>query len=99
MKISVIIPVYNAGKYVKSAVESALMQDETKGVILVEDGSPDNSLQVCRELAEKHEAVTLYRHPDHQNHGAGESRNFGIEKAACDYIAFLDADDLWKPDF
>lgn len=97
MKISVIIPVYNAEKYVKSAVESALMQEETEEVILIEDGSPDGSLQVCRELAEKNEAVLLYRHPDNGNHGAGETRNLGIRKATCEYIAFLDADDFYMP--
>lgn len=97
MKISVIIPVYNAEKYVESAVESALMQAETGQVILIEDGSPDQSLQVCRELAEKNEAVLLYRHPDNGNHGAAETRNLGIRKATCKYIAFLDADDFYMP--
>lgn len=97
MKISVIIPVYNAEKYVKSAVESALMQEETGEVLLIEDASPDRSLQICRELAEKNEAVVLYRHPDHGNHGAGETRNLGIRKSTCEYISFLDADDFYLP--
>ncbi len=50
MKISVIIPVYNAEKYVTQAVESALQFDEVYEVVLVEDKSPDNALQVCRNL-------------------------------------------------
>ena len=57
MKISVIIPVYNAEKFVTNAVESALQFDEVCEVILVEDKSPDNALEVCKALAEKHERV------------------------------------------
>ena len=63
MNISVIIPVYNAAKFVEEAVESALAQPETSEVILVEDGSPDNSFEVCRALTEKYPKVTLMQHP------------------------------------
>ncbi|MDR6922901.1 MULTISPECIES: glycosyltransferase [Chryseobacterium] len=97
MKISVIIPVYNAEKYVSKAVESALQFDEVQEVILVEDRSPDNALLVCRELAGKYERVKLYQHPDQRNHGAGASRNLGMKKASSDFIAFLDADDYFLP--
>ncbi|MBH2023635.1 MAG: glycosyltransferase, partial [Flavobacteriales bacterium] len=79
MKISVIIPVYNAEKYVSQAVESALQLDEVFEIILVEDKSPDNALEVCKELAEKHERVKLFQHPDQGNHGAGASRNLGLD--------------------
>lgn len=95
MKISVIIPVYNAEKYVGNAVESALLFDEVSEVILVEDKSPDNALEVCRNLENKHSRVKLFQHPDKENHGAGASRNLGIEKATGDFIAFLDADDFY----
>ncbi len=95
MKISVIIPVYNAEKYVTNAVESALQFDEVAEVILVEDQSPDNALEVCKTLAEKHVRVKLFQHPDKGNHGAGASRNLGMEKATEDFIAFLDADDFF----
>ncbi|ROI03791.1 glycosyltransferase family 2 protein [Kaistella haifensis] len=97
MNISVIIPVYNAEKYVTNAVESALQFDEVFEVILVEDKSPDNALEVCKELTEKHERIKLFQHPDQQNHGAGASRNLGIKNASGDYIAFLDADDFYLP--
>ena len=97
MKISVIIPVYNAEKYVTNAVESALQFDEVFEVILVEDQSPDNALEVCKALAEKHEKVKLFQHPDRGNHGAGASRNLGIKAASGEYIAFLDADDFYLP--
>lgn len=97
MKISVIIPVYNAEKYVSQAVKSALQFEEVYEVVLVEDKSPDNALQVCRELAENNSRVKLYQHPDQGNHGAGASRNLGIEKSEGDFISFLDADDYYLP--
>ncbi|WP_346983868.1 glycosyltransferase family 2 protein [Chryseobacterium sp. POE27] len=97
MKISVIIPVYNAEKYVTQAVESALQFPEVSEVILIEDKSPDNALQVCEKLSIENERVKLFQHSDKENHGAGPSRNLGIEKATGDYIAFLDADDYYLP--
>lgn len=97
MRISVIIPVYNAEKYVAQAVESALQFDEVSEVILVEDKSPDNALEVCQNLEQQYDRVKLYQHPDKGNHGAGASRNLGIEKTTGDFIAFLDADDYYLP--
>lgn len=97
MKISVIVPVYNAEKYVAQAVESALQFEEVSEVILIEDKSPDNALEVCRKLEQQHERVHLFQHPDQGNHGAGASRNLGLEKASGDFIAFLDADDYYLP--
>jgi len=97
MKISVVIPVYNAEKYVENAVESALQFDEVCEVILIEDKSPDNALEVCQYLSDKYERVSLYQHPDKENHGASASRNLGIEKTTGDFIAFLDADDYFYP--
>ncbi|KPE51555.1 glycosyltransferase family 2 protein [Chryseobacterium indologenes] len=95
MKISVIIPVYNAEKFITQAVESALQLDEVHEVILIEDKSPDNVLPICIQLAGKYEKVKLFQHPDKGNHGAGPSRNLGIEKSTGDFIAFLDADDYY----
>lgn len=97
MKISVITPVYNAEKYIQQAVESALQFDEVYEVILVEDKSPDNALEVCKQLVDKYNRVKLYQHPDKGNHGAGASRNLAIEKSTGDFIAFLDADDYYLP--
>ena len=97
MKISVIIPVYNAEKFITQAVESALQFDEVYEVILVEDQSPDNALEICKTLTEKHSRVKLFQHPDKENHGAGASRNLGMKMASGDFIAFLDADDYYCP--
>jgi glycosyltransferase involved in cell wall biosynthesis len=95
--VSVIIPVYNAEKFIAKAVESALQFAEVKEVLLIEDASPDHALDVCRQLADQHPRVKLLQHPDKGNHGAGASRNLGLKNATCPYIAFLDADDFYLP--
>jgi glycosyltransferase involved in cell wall biosynthesis len=97
LQVSVIIPVYNAVAYVERAVVSAVALTEVTEVILVDDGYPDGSLELCKTLAQTYSKVTLYQHPDGQNRGAGASRNLGIKHATCDYIAFLDADDYFLP--
>lgn len=96
-QVSVIVPVYNADKFLRKAVESAVELEEVGEVILVEDNSPDNSLVICLELEKDYKKVRLLRHPDKGNHGAGASRNLGIERASSEFIAFLDADDYYLP--
>ncbi len=99
MAISVIIPVYNAAAFVEKAVQSALAIKEVKEIILIEDCSPDDALAICEKLVEKYpERIQLYTHPNHENRGAGASRNLGIEKASQPYISFLDADDYYLPE-
>ena len=96
--ISVIIPVYQAERFVEKAVESACDQEEVGEVILVEDCSSDSSLEKCKSLVNLLPLkVKLFRHTDGQNHGAGASRNLGIKKAKGEFIAFLDADDYYLP--
>lgn len=97
MQISVITPVYNAAEFVTRSVESALEQPETAEVLLIEDGSPDSSLEVCQRLAEKFEKVKLLRHPKGENRGAGASRNLGMKNASSEYIAYVDADNFYLP--
>jgi glycosyltransferase involved in cell wall biosynthesis len=96
-EVSVITPVYNAAGRVRHAVESALSLAEVGEVILIEDGSPDNALEVCTQLSAEHQKVRLLQHPDHGNHGAGASRNLGLKHARFPFIAFLDADDWYLP--
>ena len=99
MSVSVIIPVYQAERFVRKAVQSACEQEEVSEVILIEDASTDNSLEVCENLVQVYmPLVELFRHDDGLNHGAGASRNLGIRKAKGKYIAFLDADDYYLPD-
>lgn len=95
MMVSVIIPVYNAQAFISEAVESAVACDKTGEVILIEDGSIDNSLQECGRLTDLYEKVILVRHPNGENRGAGASRNLGVEMARFDIISFLDADDWY----
>jgi glycosyltransferase involved in cell wall biosynthesis len=95
--VSVVIPVYKAERYVRRAVESALAQEETGEVLLVEDNSPDNALAVCHDLERQNAKVRVLRHPDGTNRGISASRNLGIVSAKFEYIAFLDADDYYLP--
>jgi glycosyltransferase involved in cell wall biosynthesis len=97
MEISIITPVYNAEKYLEHAVNSALQFSCVKEVILVEDASPDNVLEICKKLELKHSRVKLFTHPNNENKGAGASRNLAIRKAKSNFIAFLDADDWYLP--
>lgn len=95
MRISVILPVYNAGAFVETAIASALDQDEVAEVIVVEDGSTDDSLAVCEAYALRDPKIKLLRHPNGENRGVSASRNLGILNATAGYIAFLDADDQY----
>ena len=97
MRITVIIPVYNAASVLKKAVESALQFSEVQEILLIEDCSTDHSLNVCHLLVAENSRVHLLQHSDKGNHGAGASRNLGLEKATQDFIAFLDADDYYLP--
>ena len=97
MNISVIIPVYNAAAFLKKAVDSALQFEEVKEIILIEDQSTDDSLNVCKKISAENTIIKLFQHPDYGNHGAGASRNLGLSKVTQDFIAFLDADDYYLP--
>ena len=97
--VSVIIPVFNAAKFVEHAVKSALEQSEVGEVILVEDGSKDESLAICQKLSAEFEKVRFFTHPHGANLGVCKSRNLGIRNAQFDFIAFLDADDWYLPNW
>ena len=101
-KLSVIIPLSNKAPYVKKALESVCQQTfKDWELIVVDDGSTDNSATICEKFIE--EALqtihnTLYI--IHQtNSGVSAARNNGVAKASGNYIAFLDADDWWEPTF
>ena len=90
---SIVIPLYNKEKFILGALQSALNQSfENYEVIIVADASTDTSLQVVSSV--KSEKVIIIKHEI--NKGLSASRNTGIKNASSDYIAFLDADDLWK---
>lgn len=97
-EVSTVIPVYNAEKYVTRAVESALQFPFVVEILLVEDGSIDNSLNVCKGLATRYaDKITIIQHKDSRNLGAGHSRNVGLQNAKGQFVSFLDADDYYLP--
>ena len=96
--MSVIIPVYNGAKYLQRAVQSALGLEEVGEIIIVDDGSSDDSANIARQLAAQNKSIKFFQHPDKKNHGPAASRNMGIRNASFDFIAFLDADDYYLPD-
>ena len=95
--VSVVIPVFNAERLLARSIESAINQPEVSEILLIDDGSTDASLGVCNAYAERHHWIKVYQHPGGENLGAGETRNLGIAKATCEFIAFLDADDYFLP--
>ena len=97
MNISVIIPVYNAEKYINKAVASVLQFQEVTEVLLIDDGSKDKSLEICSSLSQNHPEIKVLTHSNNQNRGVSASRNLGIENATQEFITFLDADDYWLP--
>lgn len=95
--VSVITPVYNAEKYLKITVESAVKQTyPNMEIVLVDDQSRDNSAEIIKELKKKYPNIVYYLQP--KNMGAGVARNTALEFAQGRYVAFLDADDIWKPE-
>lgn len=95
VKVSIIMPVYNSEKYLRKAVESVLKQDfEDFELILVDDGSPDNSGAICDEYARKYDNVQVIHK---ENGGICNARNAGINVAKGEYIGFCDNDDEYLP--
>jgi len=95
--VSVIIPVYNAEKYIGSTIESALNQTYKKlTLVIVDDCSTDNSKNIIDEYI-KHTNNIVY-HLNSNNTGAAVARNKALEIAEGRYVAFLDSDDLWLPE-
>lgn len=91
MKLSVIVPCYNAAKFLRETLESILHQDmrETE-IICIDDGSTDETLKLLEEYP-----VRILKHPKGANRGQSASINLGLREAKGKYIAFCDADDIW----
>ncbi len=97
--ISGIIIFLNGEKFISEAIASVLAQTyDNWELLLVDDGSTDNSSAIAQKYAEIFpEKVRYLEHPNHQNRGMSASRNLGIRNAKGEYIAFVDADDVWLP--
>lgn len=95
-KLSVVVPVYNVEDYIGQMIES--LQNQTLRdlqIILVDDGSPDRSGEICDEYAAKDDRITVIHKP---NGGVGAARNDGLDAATGDWIVFCDSDDWVEPD-
>lgn len=96
-KISVIVPVYNTEKYLRRCIDSILAQTFTDfELLLVDDGSKDNSGTICDEYVEKDPRVRVFHK---ENGGVTAARNMGIEEAKGEWLAFVDADDYILLDY
>lgn len=90
-KVSIIVPVYNAGRYLSKCIQSIVNQTFIDiEIILVNDGSIDNSLKICNKFKIKDHRIIVI---DKQNEGSIKARRSGVETATSDYIMFVDADD------
>lgn len=92
MKFSIIIPLYNCEDYISKCLSSIINQNyENLEIIVVNDGSTDNSSSIVKDFMKKDDRIFLF---NNKNHGVSFSRNFGISKATGDYLHFVDADDV-----
>lgn len=95
--VSVIVPVFNIEKYIQKCVKSLAEQSyKNIEIILVDDGSPDNSGAICDELTKKYCNVTVIHKP---NGGVSSARNTGVEHAKGEYLCFVDGDDYVTPNY
>ena len=95
VKFSIVIPVYNSGKYLKECLDSVINQTfKDFEVICINDGSTDNSETILNEYAKKDKRIQVH---SQENKGVGASRNYGIEIARGEYINFMDSDDKLSP--
>lgn len=97
MKVSIVMPLFNAEPFLAETMDSVCSQ--TFGdweLIVIEDRSTDCSLRLAREYEERDRRIRVY--PNERNLGAAKSRNAGLEHVTGDFVAFMDADDVWTPE-
>ena len=97
MQLSIIIPIYNSERFLKDCIDSVYVQDLSEKdfeLILIDDGSTDNSLQICKTCQKEHSNILIIRK---ENGGQATARNLGIRKAFGKYIMFVDSDDRLLP--
>ncbi|WP_049960279.1 glycosyltransferase [Pseudobutyrivibrio sp. LB2011] len=90
--ISVIVPVYNVEKYISDCIDSLINQSyKNLEIIIVDDGSTDSSGQICEKMALLDERINVYHK---KNGGLSDARNYGMQKATGEFLAFIDSDDI-----
>ena len=95
--LSIVIPVYNAEHTISRAIKSITSQEfDNLEIIIVNDGSTDQSFKICNELSIDNQMIRLFHR---ENAGVSTARNYGIEQARGKYITFLDADDYYSENF
>ena len=95
--VSVIVPAYNIQNYIRRCVDSIRNQTYSElEILLIDDGSTDDTGELCDEFAQQDERITVYHK---KNGGLSSARNYGIERAHGTYLSFIDADDWVKRDF
>ena len=95
-KVSVVIPSYNYGCFLKEAVISVAKQTyKDWECLIIDDGSTDNTTKISKEFVKKNKKIKYFYQ---KNKGLSSARNLGIKKSKGELIAFLDADDIWHPD-
>lgn len=100
MLISIVTASYNYENYIKETIESVIAQTYTNWeMIIVDDGSKDNSVEVIKSYCEKDSRIKLYQHEGGVNKGLVETVKLGIEKAKGEWIAFLESDDSIVPEY
>ena len=93
IKYSIIIPVYNVEQYLSKCIESVLNQTYSNyEIILIDDGSKDDSGNICDALAKNNDFIKVIHK---KNGGLSDARNVGLENSVGDYVIFLDSDDFW----
>ena len=97
--VSAIVIFLNGARFISEAITSVFEQTYDRWeLLLVDDGSTDGSTEIARGYAERHpDRVYYLHHPGNQNHGMSASRNLGLKHAQGDFVAYLDADDVWLP--
>lgn len=96
--VSVLIPAYNVAAFIEKTIHSVAAQPQVQEIVVVDDGSSDATLKILQEIQKTIPLVQVYQHENGLNKGRSASRNLGIQKATCPYIAFLDADDFYAVD-